>query len=79
METLNRHPEHCPHAAESDKSSEELRELLCGKRKSKHRIIFTIRDTDVGVLYVSAVPARHWSHGHGSVQVARPTSPFRPG
>ena len=52
METLTRHPTRCPRAAESDKFPEELRELLYGKRKGKYRIIFTIRDNDVVVLYV---------------------------
>jgi plasmid stabilization system protein ParE len=52
METLTSHPARCPRAAESDKFPEELRELLYGKQKSKHRIIFAIRGTDVVVLYV---------------------------
>ena len=52
METLTRRPTRCPVRPESDKFPEELRQLLYGKRKSKHRIIFTIRDTDVVVLYV---------------------------
>ena len=52
METLTRQPARCPRAAESDKFPEELRELLYGKRKNKYRIIFTIRDADVVVLYV---------------------------
>ncbi len=44
METLTQHPTRCPRAAESDKFPEELRQLLYGKRKNKHRIIFAIRD-----------------------------------
>jgi plasmid stabilization system protein ParE len=52
METLTRQPSRCPRAAESDKFPEELRELLYGKGKSKHRIIFAIRDNDVVVLRV---------------------------
>ena len=52
METLTQHPTRCPRAAESHKFPEELRELLYGKRKNKYRIIFTIRDNDVVVLYV---------------------------
>ena len=52
METLTRHPLRCPRAAESDKSPEELRELVYGKRNNKYRIIFTIRNNDVVVLYV---------------------------
>ena len=52
METLTRQPTRCPRAAESDRFSEELRELLYGSRKNKHRIIFTIRGSDVVVLFV---------------------------
>jgi hypothetical protein len=52
METLTRHPTRCPRAAESDKSPEELRQLLYGKRRNKHRIIFAIRGNDVVVLYI---------------------------
>ena len=52
METLTRHPLRCPRAAESDRFPEELRELLYGKRKNKYRIIFTIRGSEVVVLYV---------------------------
>ena len=38
---------------ESDKFSEELRELLYGKWNSKYRIVFAIRNEDVVVLYVN--------------------------
>ena len=52
METLTRHPTRCPRAAESDKFGEELRELLYGRGRNKHRILFAIRDADVVVLFV---------------------------
>jgi plasmid stabilization system protein ParE len=52
METLTKHPTRCPRAAESDKFPEELRQLLYGKVKNKHRIIFAIRNADVVVLFV---------------------------
>jgi plasmid stabilization system protein ParE len=52
IETLTRQPSRCPRAAERDKFPEELRELLYGKRKSKHRVIFTIRNDEVVVLFV---------------------------
>ena len=55
IDTLQTRPLRCPVAAESDKFPEEIRELLygrSGKRKHKHRIIFTIRDDTVHVLYV---------------------------
>ena len=47
IDTLQTRPLRCPIAAESDKFREEIRELLYGKRgkrKHKHRIIFTIRE-----------------------------------
>jgi plasmid stabilization system protein ParE len=52
METLTRQPSRCPRATESDKFPEELRELLYGKRNSKYRIVFAIRNEEVVVLYV---------------------------
>jgi len=52
MKTLTRQPSRCPRATESDKFPEELRELLYGKRNSKYRIVFAIRNEDVVVLYV---------------------------
>jgi plasmid stabilization system protein ParE len=52
IDTLQSRPQRCSVAAESDKFPEEIRELLYGKRKHKHRIIFTIRDHVVYVLYV---------------------------
>ena len=52
METLTKHPTRCPRAAESDRFPEELRELLYGRGKNKHRIIFSIRNTDVVVLFI---------------------------
>jgi plasmid stabilization system protein ParE len=50
--TLQTRPLRCPVAAESDKFLEEIRELLCGRRKHKHRIIFTLRNDIVYVLSV---------------------------
>jgi plasmid stabilization system protein ParE len=52
IETLTSQPTRCPRAAESDKFPEEIRELLYGKRKNKYRIIFTIREDTVVVLYI---------------------------
>lgn len=51
--TLQRQPSRCPLAAENDKFPEEIRELLYGRQEQhKHRIIFTICDDAVPVLYV---------------------------
>jgi plasmid stabilization system protein ParE len=55
INTLRRHPSRCPLAAEDDKFPEEIRELLYGrggKRSHKHRIIFTVRQDTVHILYV---------------------------
>src|SRR5271163_4295510 len=55
IDTLRRHPSRCPLAAENDKFPEEIHELLYGrggKQKHKHRIIFTIREDAVHILYV---------------------------
>jgi plasmid stabilization system protein ParE len=46
IDTLQTRPLRCPVAAEHDRFPEEIRELLYGtrgKRKHKHRIIFTVR------------------------------------
>jgi plasmid stabilization system protein ParE len=50
--TLKTHPYRCPVAAESDRFPEEIRELLYGKSRKRYRILFTIRDKTVFVLYV---------------------------
>ena len=55
IDALRRRPTRCTLAAEDDRFPEEIRELLYGrfgKRRHKHRIIFTIRDDAVHVLYV---------------------------
>ena len=52
MNTLRTRPSRCPVAAESEKFPEEIRELLYGRRRIKYRIIFTLRDDTVIVLYV---------------------------
>jgi plasmid stabilization system protein ParE len=53
IETLAQHPKRCPLAAESDRFAEDIRELLYGKRRQhKYRILFTLRDDTVVILYV---------------------------
>ena len=55
IETLQTRPLRCPVAAESDQFPDDVHELLHGKpgkRKHKHRIIFTVRKDTVYVLYV---------------------------
>jgi plasmid stabilization system protein ParE len=52
--TLTKLPTRCPVARESRKFPEKIQELLYGKPKHKHkyRILFTIRDDTVVILYV---------------------------
>lgn len=55
IDTLRLHPTRCPLAAESDKFPEQIRELLYGrggKRTHRYRILFTIREDAVHILYV---------------------------
>ena len=52
VQTLKSHPHRCPIAAENDKFPEEIRELLHGPRRQKYRIIFTVRQDAVHVIYV---------------------------
>ena len=52
INTLRRQPLRCPLADENDKFPEEIQVLIHGKRHSKYRIVFTIRDDTVVVLYV---------------------------
>lgn len=50
--TLQEKPRRCPLAIENKIFSEEVRQLLHGKSKNIYRVLFTIRDTTVYVLYV---------------------------
>jgi plasmid stabilization system protein ParE len=54
IETLTRHPTRCPAARESREFPEKIQELVYGKtrHKYKYRILFTIRDDVVVILYV---------------------------
>ncbi len=52
ISTLKRQPLRCPLADENDKFPEEIRVLIHGKRYLRYRIVFTIRDDTVVVLYV---------------------------
>jgi plasmid stabilization system protein ParE len=50
--TLQENPQRCALAIEHEIFSEEVRQLLYGKSKSLYRVMFTIRDSTVYVLYV---------------------------
>src|SRR5437588_13043216 len=51
IDTLEDHPERCPEAPEAE-WHEGLRQLLHGKRRQVHRILFEIRGQTVVVLRV---------------------------
>lgn len=50
--TLQDKPFRCAKARENDNLSEEIRQLIYGKSKSKYRIIFTIQEDIVYILYI---------------------------
>jgi plasmid stabilization system protein ParE len=50
--SLRTQPTRCPIAPENDKFPIEIRELLHGRRRNVFRIIFTIRDDTVSILFV---------------------------
>ena len=53
IQTLERLPGRCPLIRESNRFPQEVRELLYGRKKaSKYRIIYTIIESTVYVLYV---------------------------
>jgi plasmid stabilization system protein ParE len=52
IETLAENPGRCPLAPESEYFKEEIRELFYGKRGGVYRILFTISEDTVSVLYV---------------------------
>jgi len=50
--TLQEKPRRCSLAVEHEIFPEEVHQLLYGKSKNVYRVLFTIRDTTVYVLYV---------------------------
>lgn len=50
--TLQEKPRRFALAVEHDIFAEEVRQLLYGKSKNIYRVLFTIRDTTVYILYV---------------------------
>jgi plasmid stabilization system protein ParE len=50
--TLQEKPLRCPLSIEHEVFSEEVRQLLHGKAKNIHRVLFTVQDSTVYVLYV---------------------------
>ncbi|MBD2776232.1 type II toxin-antitoxin system RelE/ParE family toxin [Iningainema tapete] len=61
--TLQEKPRRCSLAVEHEIFPEETRQLLYGKSKNMYRVLFTIRDTTVTVLYV-----RHGSQASLTVE-----------
>ena len=52
IESLAEYPQRCPLAPENRYFGEEIRHLLYGRRRGVYRILFTIQDDTVSVLYV---------------------------
>ena len=52
---LQEKPFRCALAVENELFPEEVRQLLHGKGKNKYRILFTVRQNIVSVLYVRHV------------------------
>jgi plasmid stabilization system protein ParE len=52
IRSLRQNPHRCGVAHENDRFSFELRELLYGGRRHKHRVLFTIHEDVVLVLHV---------------------------
>lgn len=50
--TLQEKPQRCPLAIEHEIFAEDVRQLLHGKSKNVYRILFTVRENIVSVLYV---------------------------
>ncbi|MDJ0734584.1 MAG: type II toxin-antitoxin system RelE/ParE family toxin [Nostocaceae cyanobacterium] len=50
--TLQEKPRRCALAPENDVFTEEIRQLIYGKSRSKYRILFTTRENTVFVLHV---------------------------
>ncbi|MFB2896503.1 type II toxin-antitoxin system RelE/ParE family toxin [Aerosakkonemataceae cyanobacterium BLCC-F50] len=52
ISTLQEKPQRCAKAVEHEIFPEEVRQLLYGKSKNMYRVLFTIREPKVYVLYV---------------------------
>ena len=52
IDTLESHPERCGLAAESVDLGLEIRELLVGKHRGKHRVLFQVVGSTVYILRV---------------------------
>lgn len=50
--SLQEKPQRCSFATESEVFSEEVRQLLYGKSRNKYRVLFTIREDIVYILFV---------------------------
>lgn len=52
LEKLERHPQRCAIAAESQILGEEIRELLIGRRRYRYRVLFQVRHNSVLILRI---------------------------
>ncbi len=52
VRSLSQNPQRCGVARENDKFPFEVRELLYGAKRRKHRVLFTIHDDLILVLHI---------------------------
>ena len=52
VQSLSTLPERCPLAPESDFFSEEIRQLIYGRRNGRYRVLFTVRGGTVRILHI---------------------------
>src|SRR5437588_9183854 len=66
INSLADNPERCSLAPEDEYFSQEIRNLLYGKRKNVYRIIFTVQGTTVHVLHVRRGTRQEPKPGEGT-------------
>ncbi len=52
VQSLTTMPTRCPLAPENEYFSEEIRQIFYGKRSRVYRILFTLREDEVHILFV---------------------------
>ncbi|MDQ3812746.1 MAG: type II toxin-antitoxin system RelE/ParE family toxin [Armatimonadota bacterium] len=67
IESLESFPARCPLAPESVFFDREIRQLLYGKRGHRYRILFTIEDSVVHILFVRH-SAQDWLRPEGGAE-----------
>jgi plasmid stabilization system protein ParE len=60
LETLSKFPQRCALAPENSLVTDEIRQLIYGRRQSAYRALFTIAENEVRVLHVRRA-TRDWA------------------